>query len=42
MLRDARQRGVMPLTFRKYNFRYFLINRAPALFVLYYRLHKRR
>ena len=42
MLRDARQRGVMPLAFRKYNFRHFLINRAPALFVLYYRLHKRR
>ena len=34
--------GVMPLAFRKYNFRHFLINRAPALFVLYYRLHKRR
>ena len=42
MLRDARQRGVMPLAFRKYNFRHFLINRTPALFVLYYRLHKRR
>ena len=42
MLRDARQQGVMPLAFRRYNFRHFLINRAPALFVLYYRLHKRR
>ena len=36
------RQGVMPLAFRKYNFRHFLINRTPALFVLYYRLHKRR
>lgn len=42
IIRYARQQGVMPLTFRRCNFRYFLINRAPALFVLYYRLHKRR
>lgn len=42
MIRYARQQGVMPLTFRRRDFRHFLINRAPVLFVLYYRLHKRR
>ncbi|WP_295960018.1 glycosyltransferase [uncultured Alistipes sp.] len=42
MLRLARQLGIMPLKFRTANFRHFMINRWPGLFILYYRLHKRR
>lgn len=42
MLRVARREGIMPLTFRHADFRHFLINRLPGLYVLYYKLHKRR
>lgn len=42
MLRVARREGIMPLAFRRADFRHFLINRIPGLYVLYYKLHKRR
>lgn len=42
MLRLSRQLGILPLEFRTINFRHFMINRCPWLFVLYYRLHKRK
>ena len=42
MLRFARQQGVIPLSFRRSRFQHFMINHTPSLFVLYYRLHKRR
>ena len=42
MLREARRLGIMPLEFRRRDFRHFLINRLPGLYVLYYKLHKRQ
>ena len=42
MLREARRQGIMPLEFRRRDFRHFLINRLPGLYVLYYKLHKKR
>ena len=42
MLREARRQGIMPLQFRRRDFRHFLINRLPGLYVLYYKLHKRQ
>lgn len=42
MLREARRQGIMPLEFRRRDFRHFLINRLPGLYVLYYKLHKRQ
>lgn len=42
MLREARRLGVMPLEFRHRDFRHFMINRLPALYVLYYKLHKKK
>lgn len=42
MLRIARREGIMPLAFRRADFRHFLINRFPGLYVLYYKLHKRK
>ena len=34
MLREARRQGIMPLEFRRRDFRHFLINRLPGLYVL--------
>ena len=42
MLREARRQGIMPLEFRRRDFQHFLINRLPGLYVLYYKLHKKR
>ena len=42
MLREARRQGIMPLEFRRRDIRHFLINRLPGLYVLYYKLHKKR